>query len=166
MRATLLLVTTLNKNTGTNLKFLSTVIFSPLIVDMHEIRVVRPAILSLVILFGSQAWSLNQGLTNQNIKVAAVPWGPFLVWRCPGDSEWSDHYFRECPNGEERLYKGVLWELLRFMQQARNCKFTFDTSQQDWYGNCYGSDNCTGMIGMANRREVDFALGMFQAKYN
>ena len=106
----------------------------------------------------------HQGLTNQHLKVAAVPWGPFLVWKCPGDSEWIHTYFRECPNGEERLYKGVLWDLLSFMQRARNCKFTFDITYQDWYGNCYESDNCTGMIGQANRGEVDLALGTLAFK--
>ena len=133
---------------------------------MHGTRIVSPAMLLsfAIIMCGRQTLSSDQGLTNQHLKVAAVPWGPFLVWKCPGDLEWSGRYFGECPNEGQRLYSGVLWDILSFMQQARNCSFTFDITYQDWYGNCYGSDNCTGMIGQANRREVDFALGMYHIR--
>ena len=130
---------------------------------MFETRVLHQALILFVILIGSQGVFSNRGLTNRHLKVAAVPWGPFLVWRCPEDSEWSDGYFRDCPNEGERQYKGVLWELLMFIQRSRNCTFTFVTSLQNWYGNCYGSENCTGMIGQASREEVDFALGICRA---
>ena len=59
----------------------------------------------------------------------------------------------------DRLYKGVLWDLLSFMKRARNCTFTFEISMQYDYGNCHASDNCTGMIGQVNAEEVDFGLG-------
>ena len=129
---------------------------------MHGTRIVSPAMLLsfAIIMCGRQTLSSDQGLTNQHLKVAAVPWGPFLVWKCPGDLEWSGRYFGECPNEGQRLYSGVLWDILSFMQQARNCKFTLDIKQQKKYGNCYASDNCTGMIGQANRGEVDLALGL------
>ena len=130
---------------------------------MFETRVLHQALISFVILIGSQGVFSNRGLTNRHLKVAVVPWGPFLVWRCPEDSEWSGGYFRDCPNEGERQYKGVLWELLMFIQRSRNCTFTFVTSLQNWYGNCYGSENCTGMIGQASREEVDFALGIYSA---
>ena len=128
---------------------------------MHTIKPVRLAISSLTLmLHATQAFSTDVGMANKHLKVAAVPWGPYLVWKCPGDADWSDDYFEECLNGEERLYKGVLWDILGFVQRATNCKFSFDTTHQDWYGSCHLSDNCTGMIGQANRGEVDFSLGM------
>ena len=129
--------------------------------NMHTLKSVRLAISSLaLIIHGIQAFSTNDGIANRHLKVAVVPWGPFLVWKCPGDADWLGNYFEECPNGEERLYKGVLWDILSFVQQASNCKFSFDINQQNWYGSCYSRDNCTGMIGQANRQEVDFSLGM------
>ena len=128
---------------------------------MHTIKPVRLAISSFALmLHATQAFSTDVGMANKDLRVAAVPWGPFLVWKCPGGADWSDDYFEECPNGEERLYKGVLWDILSFVQRATNCKFSFDLTYQYWYGSCHSSDNCTGMIGQANRGEVDFSLGM------
>ena len=58
-------------------------------------------------------------------------------------------------------YSGAFWKLLTFVKQARNCTFSLVKSVDSlWGGNCYDDNNCTGMIGMANRNEVDFALGM------
>ena len=103
------------------------------------------------------------GLSNKHLKVAADPWRPFLMWKCPNDIEWNgwtEDFQMGCPNEEEKLYSGAFWELLVFMQQARNCTFSLTKSIDTlWGGECYDSNNCTGMIGMANRKEVDFALG-------
>ena len=85
------------------------------------------------------------------------------MWRCPDDFEWNgwtEDYQIECPNNEEKIFKGAFWELLVFIQQARNCTFSLIKSiDLIWGGECYDSNNCTGMIGMVNRKEVDFALG-------
>ena len=127
----------------------------------HYIIKVRLAISSFALMHnGVHAFSTDVGMANKHLKVAAVPWGPFLVWKCPGDADWSGNYFEECPNREDRLYKGVLWDILSFLQRASNCKFSFDITNQRRYGSCYSSDNCTGMIGQANRGEVDFSLGL------
>ena len=46
------------------------------------------------------------------------------------------------------------------MRQAKNISFTVvGPSDGLWGGICYSSNNCSGMIGMVNRKEVDMALG-------
>ena len=46
------------------------------------------------------------------------------------------------------------------MKQAKNISFTVvGPSDGLWGGTCYSSNNCSGMIGMVNRKEVDMALG-------
>ena len=55
-----------------------------------------------------------------------------------------------------------MWELLMIMKHARNISFTLVRSADGlWGGTCYSSNNCSGMIGMVNRKEVDLALGIF-----
>ena len=45
------------------------------------------------------------------------------------------------------------------MQQAKNFTFTMVAEGNYEWGTCYGVNNCTGMVGMVTRKEVDFALG-------
>ena len=46
------------------------------------------------------------------------------------------------------------------MKQAKNISFTVvGPSDGLWGGICYSRNNCSGMIGMVNRKEVDMALG-------
>ena len=53
-----------------------------------------------------------------------------------------------------------MWELLMIMKQAKNISFTLVAPSDGlWGGTCYSSNNCSGMIGMVNRKEVDMALG-------
>ena len=69
-------------------------------------------------------------------------------------------------DGGEESYQGIIWELLMIMKQARNISFTLVRSADGlWGGTCYWSDNCTGMIGMVNRKEVDLALGIYLYLY-
>ena len=63
-----------------------------------------------------------------------------------------------CP-GERIRHAGALWDLLQFMQQAKNFTFTMVAEGNYEWGTCYGVNNCTGMVGMVTRKEVDFALG-------
>ena len=54
---------------------------------------------------------------------------------------------------------GVMWELILFMQHARNFTFTITRPPNYDWGTCSGSSNCSGMIGLVNRKEADFAIG-------
>ena len=104
------------------------------------------------VLFGGQAWcSIKRGLTEKHLTIVAVPWRPFLMWKCPNDEEWSEDWETDCPNGDERMYNGILWELLMFMHQAKNFSFSFiGIEGNEWGGICYDANNCTGMIGRVN----------------
>ena len=96
---------------------------------------------------GCQVSSSRQmTLSNKHLRMAAVPFPPFLV---KGEDE----------NGHG-TYSGLLWDFIEYIQDARNCTFTVVIPPDLSWGNCYGNNNCTGMIGLVNRREVDFALGI------
>ena len=103
---------------------------------------------------------LEQGLANRHLKIVAVPWKPFLGWKCPNDTSWSDAWETDCPNGEDRMYNGILWDLLMIMRKKRNFSYTMMGIDDAWWGGtCYDSNNCTGMVGRVNRHEADIALG-------
>ena len=103
----------------------------------------------------------HTGLRNKHVRIAISWWDPFFKWGCPGHGyDWED----DCPN--DRIYTGVMWDLLLFMKEARNFTYTL-IREPDWvWGICHAINNCTGMVGMVNRKEVDFALGRFENKEN
>ena len=85
-------------------------------------------------------------MSNKHLIVAAEPWPPFLV-------------MSEDINGKD-TYGGLIWELMEFIQRARNCTFTIKRPHDGQWGYCFGNNNCTGMIGLVNRKEADFAIGL------
>ena len=92
--------------------------------------------------FGCQVSSARQmTLTNKHLTMAAVPFPPFLVKNGNGS------------------YSGLLWDLVEYIQKERNCTFKVVIPPDGFFGNCFAHDNCTGMIGLVNRSEVDFAIG-------
>ena len=115
----------------------------------------------VVVFFGCETWcTIEHGLSGKHLTIVAVPWKPFLMWKCPNDEDWTENWETDCPNGDSRMYSGIMWELLMFMQQARNFSFSLVGIDDDWWGGtCYDGNNCTGMIGRVNRHEADFALG-------
>ena len=96
----------------------------------------------------------QESLRNKHLMVEGEYWYPYLMWKCPDVGyDWEEE---DCP--DDRTYDGIMWHLLLFMQRARNFTFTLVHEDEEW-GLCYAKDNCTGMVGMVNRGEVDFALG-------
>ena len=91
-------------------------------------------------------------LWNKHLKVAILCEG------CYPD-RW---FYMENGTGGQMTYGGFWGDVLQFVQDARNCSFTFVTPKDKQWGACYGIDNCTGMIGMVNRREADFAITGFR----
>ena len=89
---------------------------------------------------------MNDGLRNQHLTIVGEFWPPFVRYDLD-------------ENGTAANYGGAMWDLLLFMQRARNFTFTLVSEAVNEWGSCYEVDNCTGMIGMVNRKEVDFALG-------
>ena len=145
----------------------------------------------IVAYFGCSVFSIKtEGLANKHLKIVAVPWKPFLVWKCPHTEfvDWwqidkdyaknwkmEDVYYgdthlqklgiensTQCPNGEDRMYGGILWEFLMFMKQAKNLTYTIVAIDDAWWGGtCHDTNNCTGMVGSVNRQEADIALGLY-----
>ena len=91
----------------------------------------------------------KEGLRNKHLVIEGEYWDPFLMYET--DANWT---------AIEGTYYGVMWDLLMFMQQARNFTFEIVSVANYVWGSCHEVDNCTGMIGMVNRKEVDFALGI------
>ena len=90
----------------------------------------------------------EQGLRNKHLLIEGEYWEPFLMYET--DANWT---------AIKGTYYGVMWDLLMFMKDARNFTFTIVSEADYEWGACHEVDNCTGMIGMVNRKEVDFALG-------
>ena len=85
-------------------------------------------------------------LFNKHFKIGAVPIPPFFT-------------INQDQNGQE-IYGGMLWDFIEYIKEARNCTFTVMTPPDGLWGQCYGTNNCTGMLGMVTRLQVDFALGI------
>ena len=90
--------------------------------------------------------TLNESLRNKHLIIEGEYWPPFFM-------------FDRDEDGIAMNHRGAMWDLLLFMQRARNLTFTLVAEADGDWGTCYAVDNCTGMIGMVNRKEVDFAIG-------
>ena len=99
----------------------------------------------------------HNSLLNKHLKVAAEPWSPYIIFYC---NEKKIDETEECP-ADSMTYGGVLWEVLNLVKYARNVTFSILRPPTPEWGVCHGKNNCTGMIGMVNRREVDFAIGSY-----
>ena len=88
----------------------------------------------------------EEGLRNKHPTIEGEYWRPFLTYD-----------FDE--NGTAINYQGIMWDLVLFMQKSRNFTFTMVSKTDYVWGECFAINNCTGMLGMVNRREVDLALG-------
>ena len=121
-------------------------------------------ILGVLEMFGQESFCLKQeSLENKHLIVEGEYWYPYFFWYCPGAPNEGLDWVEDCPGN--RTYDGVMWHLLLFMQRARNFTFTFHSLDNleavegaEW-GSCFSINNCTGMIGVVNRGEADFALG-------
>ena len=101
----------------------------------------------------------HDSLLNKHLKVAAEPWKPFFVFYCPDGKEKTLN--ENCADEGDETYGGALWDFLKFIQRARNVTFSILRAPDKAWGVCYEKNNCTGMIGMVNRGEVDFAIGTY-----
>ena len=98
--------------------------------------------------FERQVSSIKQiSMANKHFKVGAHTWAPLL-----------DIKINE--KGDNTI-SGPFGDYLRYIREARNCTFTIVTPPDGKWGNCNGSDNCTGVIGLVARGEVDFAINPF-----
>ena len=103
----------------------------------------------LAAFLGCEASTMRQkSLTNKHLRIGAVVTPPFLV-------------INKDINGND-VYSGLIWDFIEYIQEARNCSVTVIKPVDGLWGHCYGTNNCSGMIGQVNRKEVDIAVGMMQ----
>ena len=103
--------------------------------------------------------TVNNSLLNKHLKVAAEPYHSFIIFYCKGRKMGATD---KCSDRGSMTYGGALWELLKLVQLSKNVTFSIvrpPNSAKPKWGDCYGVNNCSGMIGMVNRGEVDFAIG-------
>ena len=98
-------------------------------------------------------------LQNKHLRVAAELWSPFIIFYCNG-KEMRDET-DECLEKDKMSYGGALWDFLNMVKLTRNVTFSILRPPTPTWGYCHAMNNCSGMIGMVNRREVDFALGRY-----
>ena len=107
--------------------------------------------------FGMQVEARRHGaLQNKHLKVAAATLSPYFIFYC---NEEMILLADDCSDKGNITYDGVLWEFLNMIKLARNVTFSISSPTTRTWGFCHAMNNCTGMIGMVNRKEVDFALG-------
>ena len=90
--------------------------------------------------------SKQEKLTNKHLVIAASSWPPYVELTKGADGKIQ--------------VEGFIWEVVKFWLYARN--FTYSVVRQNTFGWCHKPNNCTGLLGMVNRKEVDFALGKYQ----
>ena len=110
----------------------------------------------MIVLFisclGQQVSTTRQiSLANRHFKIGAHAWPPLLVV--------------EKNHRGENVITGPIADYLIYIKQARNCSFTIvtpsDRKLKSSWGHCNGPNNCTGLVGMVARNEVDFAINPF-----
>ena len=84
-------------------------------------------------------------LSNKHLVVAIEPWPPAIV-------------LHSHENGT--ITCSGMCEIMEYIKKARNCTYKIIRSPDGLWGHCYGINNCTGMLGLVNRKEADFALGL------
>ena len=107
----------------------------------------------VLVLYSSKVVSskkVSEALRNRQLTVISEEWVPFLTY---------DWHKNESGDYEISNYGGIMWDLLLFMQRARNFTFTIDVPSDGLWGTCNEQNNCTGMLGTVNRGEADLALG-------
>lgn len=91
--------------------------------------------------------SKQERLTNKHLVIATVDWSPYVV-------------ITQGDDGKIQV-EGICWEYVKFWLYARNFTYTVVRPYDGIAGYCSEPNNCTGVIGMVNRKEVDFALGNY-----
>ena len=97
--------------------------------------------------FGCPASSTKQiTLSNKHLRIGVVPHPPYLIIRKDKKGQY--------------IYSGLYGDFFDYIKKARNNTIELVIPPDHLWGNCYDNDNCTGMIGLVSRSEVDFALGI------
>ena len=99
----------------------------------------------LAALHGHALSARQEMMTNKHLRITHEPWPPFLTTKKNEDGTVS--------------LGGPLGQCISFWQKARNITYTLVRPPDGLWGYCPEPNNCSGMIGQVNRKEVDFAIG-------
>ena len=83
-------------------------------------------------------------LSKSHFIVAADDWSPF---------------FEVNTSSLNNPYSGVMFQLLEYVRESLNFTFEIRQPPDGQWGYVLENRTVTGMVGMVNRSEVDFALG-------
>ena len=86
-------------------------------------------------------------MSSKHFKIGAVSWPPFLI-------------INKNEGGEDTI-SGAVGDYFDYIQKARNCTFEIVIPSDGLWGNCNGADNCTGVVELVARKEVDFSANPF-----
>ena len=104
----------------------------------------------VLVLIGCSFYEGSSGeqitMHNKHFKIGVVPRPPDMV------------VITKNKNGQD-IVGGLMGKVLKYLEKARNCSFKVVIPDDGLWGNCFGRYNCTGMIGLVSRNEVDFAVG-------
>ena len=105
----------------------------------------------LALCSGKVAFSkrVDEGLRNKHLTIVANYFEPYFAF---------DWHINDKGEYDSSNYRGIMWELLMFMQRARNFTFTLVYPPDNTWGVCQAIKNCTGMLGMVNRGYADATL--------
>ena len=62
--------------------------------------------------------------------------------------------------GEVHLQNGMFVDIFKELSKLLNFSYHAIGPPDGQWGYCSGINNCTGMLGLVNRKEADFALGL------
>ena len=114
---------------------------------MHEFQIYLCIFLAASIAPHHTSCKKQESMTNKHLRIGIKPSPPFLTVDVD-------------PNGTETP-GSMLWEPVEYWQRARSFTFTLVRPPDDRWGHCVGKNNCTGLLGLVIRKEVDFAIGMY-----
>ena len=75
----------------------------------------------------------NTSLLNRHLKVAAVPWSPFIMFYC-NEKEIGDA--GDCTDKGKITYGGALWDFLNMVKLKRNVTFSVLSPPTPTWGYC------------------------------
>ena len=84
-------------------------------------------------------------LTKNHFIVAADDWSPFFEVNAESSSD--------------KPYSGIMLQLLEYVRESLNFTYEIRRPPDGQWGFVHKNGTVTGMVGMVNRSEVDFALG-------
>ena len=73
--------------------------------------------------------------------------------------DWSPFFEVNAESSSDKPYSGIMLQLLEYVRESLNFTYEIRRPPDGQWGFVHKNGTVTGMVGMVNRSEVDFALG-------